>query len=145
MTVPGFSLVSDIDLLRAEVLLYFQQFGIDNDVLQDFDMSGDLASVWTLILEGEGLVSLLKQAALDQKEEEFTKFMKWLPLIGGNVSFAATCSALSFVLMELFTLANRMLDRNSLLPGESIPPRCQTVVIETQRVTQRKDFETIYL
>lgn len=141
MTVPGFSIVADIELLRTEVGFYFQQLGIDNSVLQDFDITGDLVSVWTLILDGVGLVSLLKQAALDQKEEEFSKFMKWLPLIGGNVSFAATCSVLSFVLMELFTIANRTLDRNSLLPGENIPPRCQTVVIETAP----KDFETVYL
>ena len=47
MIVPGFSLVSDIELLRSEVLFYFQQFGIDKDVLQDLDNSGDLASVWT--------------------------------------------------------------------------------------------------
>ena len=69
--------------------------------------------------------------------------MKWLPLIGGNVSFAATYSALAFILMELFTFANRLLDKNSLLPGEHIPTRCQTVVIEPKPKSNiRQNFLT---
>ena len=71
----------------------------------------------------------------DQREEEFLKYLKWLPLIGGNVSFATTCAVLSFVLMEIFSLANRLLDRKSLLPGENIPLRCQAVVIEPEAKT----------
>ena len=136
MPAPGFSIVADIELLKTEIKLYFRQFGIDEQSL-----TGDLALVWKLIQSGEGLVSLLKQAALEQREEEFLKYLKWLPLIGGNVSFASTCSVLSFLLMEVFILATRMIDRKSLLPGENIPPRCQAIVIEPEP----KDFKPVYL
>ena len=34
---------------------------------------------------------------MDQEWAEFSKFMNKLPLIGGNVSFAATCSILKWV------------------------------------------------
>ena len=68
MPAPGFSIVADLDLLRSEIEFYFDQFGIKSEAFE-----GDFASVWKLILSGEGLVSLLKQAALDQREEEFIK------------------------------------------------------------------------
>ena len=54
----------------------------------------EIVDVWKLVCEGEGLLCLLRQSVLDQKWEEFSKFMNKLPLIGGNVSFAATCSVL---------------------------------------------------
>ena len=53
-----------------------------------------MVEVWQLVAEGDGLLSLLRQSAMDQEWTEFSKFMNKLPLIGGNVSFAATCSVL---------------------------------------------------
>ena len=54
----------------------------------------EMVEVWQLVSEGDGLLSLLRQSAMDQEWTEFSKFMNKLPLIGGNVSFAATCSVL---------------------------------------------------
>ena len=54
----------------------------------------EIVDVWNVITNGDGLISLLRQSAMDQEWEEFSKFMNKLPLIGGNVSFAATCSIL---------------------------------------------------
>ena len=101
------------------------------------DHNGDLELVWNLIRNGDGLKSLMKQASLDQKEEEVRKVCLWggatesgaaeilskgwrswvythfqlmkvVPVIGGNVSFTSTYAVMSFVLHELFLLTNRL-------------------------------------
>ena len=41
------------------------------------DHNGDLELVWNLIRNGDGLKSLMKQASLDQKEEEVRKVCLW--------------------------------------------------------------------
>ena len=63
-------------------------------VLLLHDKNSEMVEVWQLVSEGDGLLSLLRQSAMDQEWTEFSKFMNKLPLIGGNVSFAATCSVL---------------------------------------------------
>merc|ERR1711990_100408 len=66
--------------------------------------------IWKIVSEGDGLLSLLRQSAMDQEWSEFSKFMNKLPLIGGNVSFAATCSVLKYCLTELCSIAIRYND-----------------------------------
>ena len=68
--------------------------GVTDEVLRQSSNCPKMVEVWNLLTEGSGLQSLLRQSAMDQEWNEFSKFMNKLPLIGGNVSFAATCSVL---------------------------------------------------
>lgn len=110
MPIGGFNLTADIDLLKKEIQSYRLQFGVTDDVLRASSNCPEMVEVWKLVSQGEGLLSLLRQSAMDQEWEEFSKFMNKLPLIGGNVSFAATCSVLKYCLTELCSIAIRFND-----------------------------------
>ena len=71
--VDGFSLVGDLDVLKEEIDFYFEQFYLTKKNMDAIDHNGDLELVWNLIRNGDGLKSLMKQASLDQKEEEVRK------------------------------------------------------------------------
>lgn len=71
--MDGFSLVGDLDVLKEEIDLYFEQFYLTKKNMDAIDHNGDLELVWNLIRNGDGLKSLMKQASLDQKEEEVRK------------------------------------------------------------------------
>ena len=73
-----------------EQIIFFTYSGVHFYMMKNSEM----VEVWQLVSEGDGLLSLLRQSAMDQEWTEFSKFMNKLPLIGGNVSFAATCSVL---------------------------------------------------
>ena len=77
--VDGFSLVGDLDVLKEEINFYFEQLYLTKKNMDAIDHNGDLELVWNLIRNGDGLKSLMKQASLDQKEEEVRKvcFLKW--------------------------------------------------------------------
>jgi len=108
MPIGGFNLTADIDFLRSEIIYYKLQLGVDDVIMKSLPNGQgksslvnsslvfclEMIDVWKLVCEGDGLLCLLRQSVLDQKWEEFSKFMNKLPLIGGNVSFAATCSVL---------------------------------------------------
>lgn len=115
MPIGGYNLTADIELLQKELRLYRTQLGklirpeikpemdqfnfvvligVSDQVLEDSSNCPNMVPVWKLLCDGNGLQSLLRQSAMDQQWEEFSKFMNKLPLIGGNVSFAATCSVL---------------------------------------------------
>jgi len=94
MPISGYNLTADIELLQKEIRLYRTQFGVTDKVLEQSSNCPNMVPVWKLLCDGNGLQSLLRQSAMDQQWEEFSKFMNKLPLIGGNVSFAATCSVL---------------------------------------------------
>lgn len=110
LPIGGSNLTADIDLLRKEIQTYRLQFGITDDVLRASSNCPEMVEVWQLVSEGDGLLSLLRQSAMDQEWTEFSKFMNKLPLIGGNVSFAATCSVLKYCLTELCSIAIRYND-----------------------------------
>jgi len=113
MPIPGFNLTADIELLKTEIKLYRAQFDISDDILQTSSNCPEMVQVWEVITHGDGLLSLLRQSAMDQEWEEFSKFMNKLPLIGGNVSFAATCSVLKYCLNELCAISIRQNDMTS--------------------------------
>jgi len=115
MPIPGFNLTADLDFLRAEIQLYRAQFGITDQTLEDSSNCPEIVDVWNVITNGDGLISLLRQSAMDQEWAEFSKFMNKLPLIGGNVSFAATCSILKYCLNELCQVSIRQNDMSSRL------------------------------
>jgi len=107
MPIGGYNLTADIELLQKELRLYRNQLGVSDQVLEDSSNCPNMVQVWNLCCEGNGLQSLLRQSAMDQQWEEFSKFMNKLPLIGGNVSFAATCSVLKYCLSELCAISIR--------------------------------------
>jgi len=113
MPIPGFNLTADLDLLRSEIQLYRSQFGVTDQILEDSSNCPETVDVWNVITNGDGLISLLRQSAMDQEWTEFSKFMNKLPLIGGNVSFAATCSILKYCLNELCQVSIRQNDMSS--------------------------------
>jgi hypothetical protein len=113
MPIPGFNLTADLDLLRNEIQLYRAQFNITDQTLEDSSNCPEIVDVWNVITNGDGLISLLRQSAMDQEWAEFSKFMNKLPLIGGNVSFAATCSILKYCLNELCQVSIRQNDMSS--------------------------------
>jgi hypothetical protein len=113
MPIPGFNLTADLDLLRSEIQLYRSQFGVTDQILEDSSNCPEIVDVWNVITNGDGLISLLRQSAMDQEWTEFSKFMNKLPLIGGNVSFAATCSILKYCLNELCQVSIRQNDMSS--------------------------------
>jgi hypothetical protein len=110
LPIGGSNLTADIDLLRKEIQTYRLQFGITDDVLRASSNCPEMVEVWQLVSEGGGLLSLLRQSAMDQEWTEFSSFMNKLPLTGGNVSFAATCSVLKYCLTELCSIAIRYND-----------------------------------
>lgn len=107
MPIGGYNLTADIELLQKELRLYRTQLGVSDQVLEDSSNCPNMVPVWKLLCDGNGLQSLLRQSAMDQQWEEFSKFMNKLPLIGGNVSFAATCSVLKYCLSELCAISIR--------------------------------------
>jgi hypothetical protein len=107
MPIPGYNLTADIDSLQKELKFYRNQLGVTDDVLRESSNNPQLVEVWNLLCDGNGLQSLLRQSAMDQQWEEFSKFMNKLPLIGGNCSFAATCSVLKYCLSELCSISIR--------------------------------------
>lgn len=107
MPIGGYNLTADIEILQRELKLYRNQLGVTDEVLEQSSNCPNLVPVWKLLCEGTGMLSLLRQSALDQQWEEFSKFMNRLPLIGGNVSFAASCSVLKYCLSELCAVSIR--------------------------------------
>ena len=71
--------MGDLDVLKEEINFYFEQLYLTKKNMDAIDHNGDLELVWNLIRNGDGLKSLMKQASLDQKEEEVRKvcFFKW--------------------------------------------------------------------
>ena len=113
LSTDEYAIVADLELIKEELQFYFEQFGLTEKNIQN----EHFLSVWKLIKSGDGLKSLLKQASVQQKEEQFSKIQNWQPVFGGNVSFATVSSTLSFLLMELFQLAQQVLDQRAVLPG----------------------------
>lgn len=133
--VDGFSLVGDLDILKEEIDFYFEQFYLIKKNMDTIDHNGDLELVWNLIRNGDGLKSLMKQASLDQKEEEVRKLMKVVPVIGGNVSFTSTYAVMSFILHELFLLTNRLFP----LVDKSINIKCFSTASEMKSERNRSE------
>ena len=115
LSTDEYAIVADLELIKEELQFYFEQFGLTEENIKG--QNEHFFSVWKLIKNGDGLKSLLKQASVQQKEEQFSKIQKWQPVFGGNVSFATVSSTLSFLLMELFQLAQQVLDQRAVLPG----------------------------
>ena len=65
--------MGDLDVLKEEINFYFEQLYLTKKNMDAIDHNGDLELVWNLIRNGDGLKSLMKQASLDQKEEEVRK------------------------------------------------------------------------
>lgn len=107
MPIAGYNLTADIELLQKEVSFYRTQLGVTDDVIEQSSNCPNLVPVWKLICHGNGLQSLLRQSSMEQDFEEFSKFMNKLPLIGGSVSFATTCSVLKYCLSELSAISIR--------------------------------------
>ncbi|CBY24471.1 unnamed protein product [Oikopleura dioica] len=128
LSTDEYAIVADLELIKEELQFYFEQFGLTEENIQN----EHFLSVWKLIKCGDGLKSLLKQASVQQKEEQFSKIQKWQPVFGGNVSFATVSSTLSFLLMELFQLAQQVLDRRAVLPGQTVSVRSQAKILEPE-------------
>ena len=69
--------MGDLDVLKEEINFYFEQLYLTKKNMDAIDHNGDLELVWNLIRNGDGLKSLMKQASLDQKEEEVRKVCFW--------------------------------------------------------------------
>ena len=95
--------------MREEINFYYDQFELNEPNFNKLDPTGNTNTVWSLIRDGEGLKSLLKQASEDQKEEDLEKMMKLIPFMGCNVSFTTTYSVLNFILLELLALSKRLI------------------------------------
>ncbi|CAG5099270.1 Oidioi.mRNA.OKI2018_I69.XSR.g16396.t1.cds [Oikopleura dioica] len=130
LSTDEYAIVADLELIKTEIQFYFDQFGLTEQNIKKVRKDDNFLSVWKLIKSGDGVKSLLKQASVQQKEEQFAKLLKLLPVIGGNVSFATVSSTLSFLLMELFQLAQQVLDQQAVLPGQIVPNRSQAKILE---------------
>jgi hypothetical protein len=115
MEIPGFAVSADIDLLRQEIDNYRKSLGITDDIITKLcedEENPALEAAWELIFYDNGIHSILRQTAMELDPEDLIDFAKKVPILGGGISFPATCSALKFVLQELSEMALRYVSRD---------------------------------
>jgi len=94
MEIPGFAIAADVELLRKECHHYRASLGITDDILSRLSREEDnpaLEAAWDLIFYDDGIHSILRQASMEIDPEDLVKFAKKIPLLGGGISFPATC------------------------------------------------------
>jgi hypothetical protein len=115
MEIPGFAISADIELLRQEIDNYRKSLGITDEIITqlcDDEENPALEAAWELIFYDSGIHSILRQTAMELDPADLMNFAKKIPLLGGGISFPATCSALKFVLQELSQMALRYVSRD---------------------------------
>jgi len=115
MEIPGFAISADIELLRQEIDNYRKSLGITDSIIAnlcDDEENPALEAAWELIFYDSGIHSILRQTAMELDPEDLMNFAKKVPLLGGGISFPATCSALKFVLQELSEMALRYVSKD---------------------------------
>lgn len=115
MEIPGFAISADIELLRQEIDNYRKSLGISDSIIAnlcDDEENPALEAAWELIFYDSGIHSILRQTAMELDPEDLSNFAKKVPLLGGGISFPATCSALKFVLQELSEMALRYVSKD---------------------------------
>ena len=68
--------------------------GISDNILTRLSREEDnpaLEAAWDLIFYDDGIHSILRQASMEIDPEDLAKFAKKIPLLGGGISFPATC------------------------------------------------------
>lgn len=115
MEIPGFAIAADVELLRAECHHYRKSLGISDDILSRLSREEDnpaLEAAWDLIFYDDGIHSILRQASMEIDPEDLVKFAQKIPVLGGGISFPATCSTLRFILQELAGMALRYVSQD---------------------------------
>jgi len=94
MEIPGFAISADIELLRQEIDNYRKSLGITDSIIAnlcDDEENPALEAAWELIFYDSGIHSILRQTAMELDPEDLMNFAKKVPLLGGGISFPATC------------------------------------------------------
>lgn len=115
MDIPGFALSADVELLRRECHNYKHSFGITDGIMHKLcvdESNPALEAAWDLIFYDSGIHSILRQASIEIDPTDLLKFEKKVPLLGGGISFPATCSTLRFILQELAAMALRYVSQD---------------------------------
>ena len=72
LSTDEYAIVADLELIKTEIQFYFDQFGLTEQNIKKVRKDDNFLSVWKLIKSGDGVKSLLKQASVQQKEEQFS-------------------------------------------------------------------------
>ena len=94
MEIPGFAISADIELLRKEIDNYRKSLGITDEIITklcDDEENPALEAAWELIFYDDGIHSILRQTAMELDPEDLINFAKKIPILGGGISFPATC------------------------------------------------------
>jgi len=94
MEIPGFAISADIELLRQEIDNYRKSLGITDEIITklcDDEENPALEAAWELIFYDDGIHSILRQTAMELDPEDLINFAKKIPILGGGISFPATC------------------------------------------------------
>ena len=99
MEIPGFAISADIELLRQEIDNYRKSLGITDEIITklcDDEENPALEAAWELIFYDDGIHSILRQTAMELDPEDLINFAKKIPILGGGISFPATCRYKTF-------------------------------------------------
>ena len=94
MEIPGFAVSADIDLLKKEIDNYRQSLGVTDEIIEKMCKEEDntaLEAAWNLIFNENGMHSVLCQTATELDAVDLMLFARKVPLLGGGISFPATC------------------------------------------------------
>jgi len=92
--VPRYKLNEVVSQSNSCLLVEERRVGITDEIITklcDDEENPALEAAWELIFYDDGIHSILRQTAMELDPEDLINFAKKIPILGGGISFPATC------------------------------------------------------